>query len=631
MNFNSMTDFTNPTLHKINYAGDNFFARIAEVSPCSIWLLNTDGAIIYANTEAMRLPIIQKLKHGSAWRGIWPEIIRFSVDRHLDEALSGQAVSFRIRCPLEDNHHVYLNTTISPVCDDDGQLVRLWVRAEDVTADVESSAFLNTVIETVPTALTVRDARSGRYILANRAAEDLLQHRDGLVGLRSEDVLPQPFAAWEAREDIFPSQMQSAIPADAGISGGRHLSAVKVATYDDDGVRHVISLIEDITKQRHDEAALRDALEQARQAEHARNTFLGNISHELRTPLNGVIAGIDLIESGAGDRAEVLGMVRRSASTLERLLADLMRAVHLDAPDDPAEIGPIDATVLLQGLVERFQAHAGAKGLSLVVETYPCGPLAGSRACLEEALSRLIDNAIKFSSEGKIVLSAEPLADGRTRFSVIDDGIGFDLEQKQHLFNGFQQGDDSLTRSFSGLGLGLTIAGKAARKLGGVIDAAPRPEGGSRFWLDAPLTPTFPTPTEPDIGGKRRLRVLIADDHPTNRRIVELMLQNLAEVTSVEDGLEAVEVTADEPFDLILMDIQMPRLDGISAVARIRAAERASGRRPTPIIMLTANTQAEYLKACQAAGADHHIGKPFTANALLNGIQTVLKPNAAFR
>lgn len=626
-----MIDFTDDALRETNYAGDKFFAHLADVSPCAIWLLSTDGAIIHANEEATHSPVIPKFKNGNRWRDIWPETIRFSVDRPLDEALHGQASSFRIRCPTENNHHVYLNTTISSVLDDHGQIVRLWIRAEDVTADVESSAFLNTVIETLPTALTVRDARSGRYILANRAAEGLLEHRDSLVGLRSEDVLPQPFAAWEAKEDVFPSRMQSAIPEDAGLVGGRHLSAVKVATYDDDGVRHVISLIEDITKQRHDEAALRDALEQARQAEHARNTFLDNISHELRTPLNGVIAGIDLIESGAGDRAEVLGMVRRSASTLERLLADLMRAVHLDAPSEPADVEPIDATVLLQGLVERFQACADAKGLSLVVETYACGPLAGSRACLEEALSRLVDNAIKFSREGKIVLSAETLADGWTRFSVIDDGIGFDLEQKQRLFNGFQQGDESLTRPFSGLGLGLTIAGKAARKLGGVIDAALRPEGGSRFWLDAPLTPVLPASTQPDMGGNRRLRVLIADDHPTNRRIVELMLEKLAEVTSVEDGLEAVEVTADEAFDLILMDIQMPRLDGISAVARIRAGEKASGQRPTPIVMLTANTQAEYLKACQAAGADHHIGKPFTASALLNGIQTVLKPNAAFR
>lgn len=623
MNFKKMIASTGDSLGNSNFEGDKFFARLADASPCAIWLLNTEGTVIHANGQAVRSPAIPKFKNGGLWRDIWPETIRFSVDRPLEEARNGQSVSFRIRCPLEGRHHAYLKTTISPVCDDDGRLVRLWVRADDVTADIESSAFLNTVFETLPTALTVRDARSGRYILANRAAEDLLKHKDGLIGLRSEDVLPQPFAAWETCEDVFPSRLQSAVSAEADLVDSRHLSAVKVATYDDDGVRHVISLIEDVTKQRHDEAALRNALEQARKAGHARSVFLGNISHELRTPLNGVIAGIDLMQTSVDDRAEVLDMVRRSATALERLLADLMRVVHLDAPEEAVDVGPIYPAALLQDLAERFQARASAKGLPLVVETSVCAPLSGSRVCIEEALSPLIDNAIKFSRMGMIVLSAETLTDGQTRFSVTDDGIGFDLGQKEHLFDSFEKGDDSLIRPFGGLGLGLAIADKAARRMGGAIDALPRPEGGARFWLDIPPTLALPAQAATD-SENHRLSVLIADDHPSNRRIVELMLEKLAAVRSVADGLEAVEVAARESFDLILMDIQMPRLDGVSAVARIRAAEIASGRRPTPIIMLTANTQVEYLKACQAAGADHHIGKPFTADALLNGIQTVL-------
>ncbi|MGO4687399.1 hybrid sensor histidine kinase/response regulator [Brevundimonas sp. 2YAF1] len=611
----------------VTYAGDPFFARLAEASTIMIWLLDADGAVIHANLPARQSSLPGNLENGAQWRDIWPQTSRLYVTRALDEALSGQAVAFRLRCPLNDNAMVYLDITIGPIRDDAERLVRLLVRAEDVTAQVESSAFLHTVIETLPSALTVRDARTGRYILANRAAEALFDCPQGLIGLTGEEILPPAFAAWEAEEEPLPNRMRSTFHAGTASCSDRHISAVKVATYDDDGVRHVISLTEDVTRQRRDEAALREALEKARQAERARNTFLSNISHELRTPLNGVIAGIDLIESGAGDRAEVLEMVRRSAATLERRLEDLMRVVHLDAPSGQADIEPIDAAVLLQDLAARFRARADAKGLTLVVENHSAAVLAGNRVCLEEALSRLIDNAIKFSGEGRIVLRAETLADGRFRFSVIDDGIGFDPTKKDLLFNNFEQGDGSLTRRFDGLGLGLTIAREAAKKLGGVIDAAARPEGGACFWLDAPLAAASPEPSEPDIGAQNRLRVLIADDHPTNRRIVELMMEGLAEVTSVEDGLEAVEAAAGDPFDVILMDIQMPRLDGISAVARIRAAERASGRAPTPVIMLTANTQAEHLEASRAVGADRHIGKPFTAGVLLNGIQGVL--NAA--
>ena len=185
-----------------------------------------------------------------------------------------------------------------------------------------------------------------------------------------------------------------------------------------------------------------------------------------------------------------------------------------------------------------------------------------------------------------------------------------------------------MTRRFGGLGLGLTIARNAVQKMGGDIDAALRPEGGACFWLDVPLAAPDLNPSEPENDAGPMLQVLVADDHPANRRIVELMIRDWAEVTSVEDGLEAVQAAAEKPFDVILMDIQMPRLDGISAVAQIRAAERAEGRAPTPVIMLTANTQAEHVDASRAVGADRHIGKPFTAAVLLNGIRGVLGPHA---
>ncbi len=157
--------------------------------------------------------------------------------------------------------------------------------------------------------------------------------------------------------------------------------------------------------------------------------------------------------------------------------------------------------------------------------------------------------------------------------------------------------------------------------LGGAIDAGQREGGGSVFWVDIPL-PAVPldAPTNADD----RLRILVADDHPTNRRIVEMMLHGVADITLAEDGIEALDAARREHFDVILMDIQMPRMDGVTAVAQIREVERQAGRMPTPVIMLTANTQPEHVAASRRAGADRHVGKPFTSALLLSEIQAVL-------
>lgn len=610
-------------------ARDAGFAQLADASPAYLWILDAYGFVVHANVAARTIQPVHGDNQNVHWREIWPDTNRFSVDRALAEANAGRPFRFRTRFHAASGADIYLDTTASPIRDVDGVIQRLLIKAEDVTDQVETAAFLNTVIDVLPLALTVKDARTGRYILANRAAEALFDQPDGLAGLRPADVLPIPFATWEAQPHVNPAELQSAIHHDVTPRRERWLSAVKVATYDDDGVRHVIGLTEDVTRRRRDDDALLQALDQARQAERARGAFLSNISHELRTPLNGVVAGLDLIASrdGHGD-AEVLEMIRTSAATLERRLADLMRMAQLDAHDDAPRLRTFDPTTLLGALVNRYREAAESKSLTIDAECAIDTPLIGDRDCLEEALSRLVDNAVKFSDRGRIRLSAGRLENGRTRFVVEDEGVGFDPLLKDRLFEGFQQQDDSLTRSHGGLGLGLAIAREAARRLDGTLDATLNADGGSRFWLDVALSVSEAADAAPPVmEATGMLQVLVADDHPTNRRIVELMLEGMAEVTSVEDGLAAVEAAAATRFDVILMDIQMPRMDGIAAVAAIRAAESEAAR--TPIVMLTANTQAEHVANSRAAGADRHVGKPFTAAVLLDAIQAVLQPGPA--
>lgn len=606
------------------YEGDLFHAQIADASPAYIWLLNPSGRIVHVNLAARRFQPDPPVAHTMAWRDAWPADCRFSIDRGVIEAQAGRPFAFRTRFPTTQVSGVYLDTTISAVRNDMGRIVRLLVKAEDVTAETESAAFLNTVIDVLPLALTVKDARTGRYILANRSAEKLFGKLEGLTGLRAADVLPAAFAEWSA--DAAPGMgLQSAVHEDHAPSGVRYLSATKVATYDDEGVRHLIGLTQDVTQKQKDADALRLALEQAELASQARSAFISNISHEVRTPLNGVMAGVDLLSarSETTDFSEVTAMIRASAGVLQDRFQQLLSISDLDGAAATPCFETFELAPLVDRIVQPHRAGAEAKGLTMIVEISPTlsAAFVGDPERLARALTPLVHNAVKFTDKGEVRLTVSSETGDIVRFACLDTGVGFDPDAKDALFGAFHQQDDTLTRKFGGMGLGLALAREKARLLGGTVDAETRPGGGSIFWLDVPLSPA---PVESSTGVETLVKVLVADDHPTNRRIVEIMLEGMAEVTLAEDGVEALEAAGRERFDVILMDIQMPRMDGITAVAHIREAERAADLAPVPVIMLTANTQHEHVAAARQAGADRHVGKPFTSAFLLSEIQSVL-------
>jgi signal transduction histidine kinase/AmiR/NasT family two-component response regulator len=606
------------------YEGDVFHAQIADASPAYIWLLDPLGRIVHVNLAARRFQSDRPAPHTMAWRDAWPADCRFSIDRGVNEAQAGRPFAFRTRFPATHVAGVYLDTTISAVRDEGGRIVRLLVKAEDVTAETESAAFLNTVIDVLPLALTVKDARTGRYILANRSAEKLFGKFEGLTGLRAADVLPAAFAEWAA-DSAHGMGSQSAVHEDQAPSGVRYLASTKVATYDDEGVRHLIGLTQDVTQKQKDADALTLALEDAEQANRARSAFISNISHEVRTPLNGVMAGVDLLAQkiDAQDLTEVTAMIRSSAATLQDRFQQLLSLSDLDGAPAAQRFEIFDLATLVERLVQPHRAKAEAKHLKMSVEFSPILPSAvvGDAEQLLRALTPLVHNAVKFTDEGEVRLCITPEADGIVRFSCIDTGVGFDPAAKDVLFGAFRQQDDTLTRKFGGMGLGLALAREEARLMGGTLDAELGAESGSVFWLAVPLSPA-PAAVAAEV--QTLLKVLVADDHPTNRRIVEIMLEGMADVVLAEDGVEALEAAGREQFDVILMDIQMPRMDGITAVAHIRDTEKAARLPPVPIIMLTANTQPEHIAAARSAGADRHVGKPFTSALLLSEIQAVL-------
>ncbi len=377
--------------------------------------------------------------------------------------------------------------------------------------------------------------------------------------------------------------------------------------------------------------ALRRARQTAEAANRAKSEFLANMSHEIRTPLNGVVAVADMLaRAGLGQREqEMVEIIRSSGDTLQRLLSDVLDLARIESGKITIETAPFHVGDMVRGVAALSQLRCDEKGVQLAVEIAPelDGVVFGDMVRVRQVVTNFLSNAAKFTEAGSIRVKAERTALGLARFTVVDTGVGFDPTNKDKVMGRFQQADSSITRRFGGTGLGLAICAELAALMGGRVDCESTPGEGSTFWMELPLPPAqseAPAAAPAAISGDDeagRLRILVADDHPTNRRVVELMLGDVADLVSAENGREALDALAAGPaFDLVLMDMQMPVMDGLTAVREIRRLEAADGAARLPIVMLTANAMPEHIADAEAAGADLHLGKPFTAQALFDAI-----------
>jgi CheY-like chemotaxis protein len=239
---------------------------------------------------------------------------------------------------------------------------------------------------------------------------------------------------------------------------------------------------------------------------------------------------------------------------------------------------------------------------------------------------------VKFTDRGEVRVRAQPIAGGLVRIEVSDTGVGFSMADKAKVLGRFEQADSSITRRYGGTGLGLSICCDLAAMMGGTLDCDSTAGEGSRFWLELPLeladaaaAARDESASDLNRGAYERPHILLADDHPTNRKVVELMLSDTdADLLTVENGLEALDAFKAGRFDVILMDMQMPVMDGLTAIREIRALEAAEGRPRTPIVMLTANALPEHVASAREAGADAHLAKPITAPALFQTLTELL-------
>jgi PAS domain S-box-containing protein len=505
-----------------------------------------------------------------------------------------------------------------------------------------------------PLAASIARASDGRFVDVNdNYRRDFGWQRQELIGRTSLEIGLWPDA--EAR-NAFVATLRStgsvlnheAHWQDRG--GHSHLVEISAALIEIDGVAHILGFAADITERRKSQAELAQyrrrlegmveyrtqqlavAKDQAERANRAKSAFLANMSHEIRTPLNAVIGLTHLMRREAAE-PRLQGRLDRVSDSAQHLLAvinDILDISKIEAEKLSLDQGDFSTARMINETLEMVDVKAREKGLTLLAQVAPDLPpaLYGDPMRLQQILINFLSNAIKFTERGHILMRVKVVERQAEHvvlhFEIEDTGIGIDPQAQGRLFKSFEQADNSTTRRYGGTGLGLAISHQLARMMGGNTGVTSIPGQGSTFWFTAclklstaNLENSQPVSNDPAAELRRscgKARLLLVEDDPINREVaIELLSSVGLEADSAENGQIAVDMASQTAYDLILMDMQMPVMDGLEATRKILALPERS---TTPIVAMTANAFAEDRASCLDAGMVDHLAKPVEPTTL---------------